>query len=54
MELGYTLRNARFFVNGQNLLTLSPLLAEYNLDPENISGLYPALKSVNAGLTITF
>ena len=54
VELGYTLRNARFFVNGQNLLTLSPLLAEYNLDPENISSLYPAMKSVNAGLTITF
>ena len=54
VELGYTFKNTRFFVNGQNLLTISPLLAKYNLDPENISGLYPALKSVNAGVCVTF
>ncbi|MBQ1912622.1 MAG: SusC/RagA family TonB-linked outer membrane protein [Bacteroidales bacterium] len=54
VELGYTTGKLRFFVNGQNLLTLSPLLAQYNLDPENISALYPALKSVNAGVSITF
>ncbi len=55
LELGYTVKEGfRFFVNGQNLFTVSPLLAKYNLDPENISGLYPALRSFNAGVTITF
>ena len=54
VELGYTTGKLRFFVNGQNLLTLSPLLAQYNLDPENITALYPALKSVNAGVSVTF
>ena len=54
VELGYSFKKVRFFVNGQNLLTLSPLLARYNLDPENVSSLYPALKSVNAGVSFTF
>ena len=63
LELGYTVENPfgwkavsalRCFVNGQNLFTVSPLLSRYNLDPENLSGLYPALKSFNAGLSITF
>ena len=30
------------------------LLAEYGLDPENISGLYPQLRSLTAGLAVTF
>jgi hypothetical protein len=62
VELGYTfaldqasgIKALRCFVSGQNLLTISPLLRDYNLDPENITGLYPLLKSVNAGLSITF
>ncbi len=55
LELGYTVKEGfRCFVNGQNLLTFSPLLAKYNLDPENVSGLYPALRTFNAGVTITF
>ena len=29
-------------------------MKEYNLDPENFSGLYPALKSLNAGISVTF
>ena len=64
VELGYTFMSKqmdkagvkafRCFVNGQNLLTVSPLLSEWGRDPENLSGLYPALKSVNAGISITF
>ena len=44
----------RCFVNGQNLFTVSPMLRDYGLDPENLSGLYPALRTFNAGLSITF
>ena len=44
----------RCFVNGQNLLTFSPLLKDWGYDPENLSGQYPTLKSVNAGISITF
>ncbi len=44
---------ARIFVNGVNLLTWSPLLKNYYLDPETITG-YPALKSFNFGTTINF
>ena len=64
VELGYTFKTQdpdkagvkafRCFVNGQNLLTFSPLLQEWGRDPENLSGLYPTLKSVNAGIAITF
>lgn len=64
VELGYTFASKdpdkagvkafRCFVNGQNLLTFSPLLKEWGRDPENLSGLYPTLKSFNAGIAITF
>ncbi len=64
VELGYNfcspkvkasgIENLRVFVNAHNLLTISPLMKEYNLDPENVSGLYPMMKSFNAGVTITF
>ena len=64
VELGYTFTSKqmdkagvkafRCFVNGQNLLTVSPLLQEWGRDPENLSGLYPTLKSINAGVSITF
>ena len=64
VELGYTIASdpdektfikaIRCFVNGQNLLTISPVMKEFSLDPENFSGLYPALKSVNAGVSVTF
>lgn len=63
VELGFSLpgsalrkikiSGARIFVNGINLLTWSPLLKNYNLDPETITG-YPALKSFNFGTTINF
>lgn len=64
VELGYTFASKdpdkagvkafRCFVNGQNLLTFSPLLKEWGRNPENLSGLYPTLKSFNAGIAITF
>ena len=55
LELGYTVKEGmRVFVNGQNLFCISPLLSEYNLDPENASGMYPQLKSFNAGISMTF
>ena len=64
LELGYTfvskdpdkagVKAFRCFVNGQNLFTFSPLLKEWGRDPENLSGLYPTLKSFNAGIAITF
>ena len=44
----------RCFINGQNLLTFSPLQSQYNIDPENASGLYPQLRSFNAGISLTF
>ena len=61
LELGYSfaikdsrVSALRCFVNGQNLFTVSPILSEYGMDPENLSGLYPALRTFNAGLSITF
>ena len=64
LELGYSfdenkLRKAhisglRCFVSAQNVFTISPFQRDYNLDPENLSGLYPAIKSFNAGVSITF
>lgn len=55
IELGYTYKeNVRVFVSGQNLLTISGLLREYNLDPESPNGYYPAVKSVIVGLNLSF
>lgn len=61
LELGYNfstgksgVKNMRVYVSGHNLFTASPLLREYNLDPENLNGLYPTMRSYNAGVTITF
>mgnify|MGYP000549079589 CR=1 FL=1 len=38
---------------GVNLLTVSRLMRDYDIDPEILSG-HPALKSYNLGLTVTF
>ena len=38
---------------GVNLLTVSSLMRDYDIDPEILSG-HPALKSYNLGLTVTF
>ena len=44
----------RCFVNGQNLATISPMQAEYKIDPENLTGRYPTLRTFNAGINVTF
>lgn len=48
------IENLRVFVSGHNLLTISPLQRSYNLDPENLTGLYPVMRTINAGASITF
>lgn len=65
IELGYNIsecRNFRFegidhlriFLNVVNPFTWSKLLKDYDIDPENIYGGYPSVKSINAGITLTF
>ena len=64
VEIGYTFTGKRLdkagisgfrcFVNGQNLLTISPLTFIYGLDPENLTGRYPQLRTFNAGVSMTF
>ena len=63
VEIGYTLpeslqkrlslSNARIFVNGINILTLSSLLKDYHIDPETMNG-YPGMKSYNLGISVNF
>ncbi|MDP4209310.1 MAG: SusC/RagA family TonB-linked outer membrane protein [Bacteroidota bacterium] len=63
VELGYNftpqllgkigLSKLRLYVNAINPITWSSLLKDYHIDPEIQSG-YPALKSVNVGITATF
>ncbi len=63
VELGYTfpkrwlekirMRNLRIYVNAVNLFTVSELYCKYDVDPERLTG-YPAVKSVNIGLTFGF
>lgn len=63
VELGYSFNpsvirklkvsNLRIFVNAVNPLTWSSLQEDYNIDPETFSG-YPALKSFNTGVSVTF
>lgn len=62
-EIGYTLpasltsnlsmSTVRIFASARNLITWSPLMDEFNLDPETLLG-YPALKSITGGITINF
>lgn len=64
VEIGYNLKNIswlpkttnlRFYINGTNLLTFSPLNAN---DPENTGGgsgfCYPLMRVVNLGLKVNF
>lgn len=54
VELGYTYKMARIYLNGQNLLTFSPFK---HWDPEMGGGnglSYPPQKLVNIGLQLTF
>ena len=63
VELGYTfaqpslskagISKIRIYLSGVNLLTVSRLMRDYDIDPEILSG-HPALKSYNLGLTVTF
>ena len=64
VELGYNfcsgvLKNAgignlRVYLNANNLFTISSLLKDYDMDPEDIASRYPMMKSFNAGVSITF
>ena len=55
LEIGYTWKDRfRVFINGQNLFTISPLQRKYNIDPENIKGLYPQLRTFNTGISVNF
>ncbi|WP_423126658.1 SusC/RagA family TonB-linked outer membrane protein [Gaoshiqia sp. Z1-71] len=48
------IKNLRIYVNATNPFTWSKLLDEYKMDPESIYGGYPSVKSINAGVTLTF
>lgn len=53
-EIGYTLKNMRFYVSGQNLLTFSPF-KEWDPEMGGGSGLkYPTQRVLNVGFQITF
>ena len=49
----FKLSKVRIAASAVNLLTWSPLMTDYGMDPESLSG-YPALKSYNLGLTVSF
>lgn len=63
IELGYDfghllfkkseVSKCRLYVNALNPLTISNLLKDYDMDPESRYG-YPALKSYNVGVQVTF
>lgn len=53
-EIGYTLKNMRFYLSGQNLLTFSPF-KEWDPEMGGGSGLkYPTQRVFNVGFQITF
>lgn len=63
VEIGYDffygrkvkgVQSLRLFLNAHNVCTISPMLSKYNIDPENLSGMYPMLRNFNVGLTVTF
>ena len=61
IELGYTFKlrtqkadGLRVYLSGGNLLTLSPVLSKYKMDPEAVSYGYPAARSVCAGVQVNF
>lgn len=64
VELGYNfspeklkkcgIENLRVYLNANNLFTISSLLKDYDIDPENVVSRYPMMKSFNAGVSITF
>ena len=64
VELGYNfssemlkkagIGSLRVYLNANNLFTISSLLKDYHIDPENVVSRYPMMKSFNAGVSITF
>ncbi|MBO4635142.1 MAG: SusC/RagA family TonB-linked outer membrane protein [Bacteroidales bacterium] len=62
VELGYSIPfkegsridQLRIYLSGCNLLTLSSLLRDYKMDPETVNYGYPAARSFNLGLQISF
>ena len=61
VEIGYNIpfKNSgidkmRVCLTGYNLLTISPLLWKYKMDPETVNYGYPAAQSITLGLQITF
>ena len=48
------IENLRVYLNANNLFTISSLLKDYDIDPENVVSRYPMMKSFNAGVSITF
>ena len=48
------IENLRVYLNANNLFTISSLLSDYKVDPENIASRYPMMRSFNAGVSITF
>lgn len=65
IDLGYNLSenkkikldgvdNLRIYISVVNPFTWSKLLKNYDMDPETIYGGYPSVKSINAGITLTF
>ncbi len=54
IEVGYSFKRARVYVNSCNPLTISPLLWKYKMDPETVNYGYPAARSFNAGVQFTF
>lgn len=47
------LSKCRLYVTAVNLATWSTLLKDYDLNPQSLNG-YPAMKSFNAGVSVTF
>lgn len=61
LEIGYNMLfgkdrkdNLRVYLSGDNLLTLSTLLWKYKMDPETVNYGYPAARSVNLGVQVSF
>ena len=57
-SLGSGLKKARFYVTGYNLLTFSPMMDKYTIDPEqnatNFQSEYPVMKKFRFGIDLTF
>ena len=56
--LGAGLKGAMFYVSGYNILTFSPMMDKYTIDPEqnalNYNAQYPVMKNYSLGVEISF